>query len=182
MADSTEILTCPACGEEMTKVFITDKGINLDVCSNNCGGIFFDSREFQQCTSSINEVWELKQLIEGKNFMPVDESKTRICPACKTPMVKTKSFGIQIDTCNNCGGIFLDNNEFETIKNQINAQKKRTEVHENKYKDIDLHEFCKDALDENKKFQFLSNAANRLNRSTYIDPRFPLASFFRLFF
>ena len=42
MADSTEILTCPACGEEMTKVFITDKGINLDVCSNNCGGIFFD--------------------------------------------------------------------------------------------------------------------------------------------
>lgn len=182
MADSIDTLKCPACGEEMTKVFIADKGINIDVCANNCGGIFFDSREFQQCSSSNNEIWEIKQLLENKNFMPVDESQTRICPACNTPMVKTKSFGVQIDTCNNCGGIFLDNNEFDKIRDQIKKQKRKTEVHENKYKDIDLHEFCKDALDENKKFDTLSNLADRLNRGTYINPRYPLASFFRLFF
>ncbi len=182
MTDSLDIIKCPACGCEMQKVFITDKGINLDVCSKNCGGIFFDCREFQDCTSSVNDVWELKQLIEGKNFMPVDESKTRICPACNTPMIKTKSFGVQIDTCNNCGGIFLDNNEFDRIREQIKAQKKKTEFQENQYKNIDLHEFCKDALDENKKFQIISNVADRLNRSAYMDPRYPLASLFRLFF
>lgn len=182
MTDSTDVLTCPACGEKMTKIFIADKGLNLDVCSNNCGGIFFDCREFQQCTSSVNDVWELKQLLEGKNFMPVDESQTRICPACNTSMVKTKSFGIQIDTCNNCGGIFLDNRKFEIIKKQIKTQKRKTQVTPNQYRDIDLHEFCKDALNENKQFTAISNLADRLNRSTYIDPRYPLTSLFRLFF
>ena len=97
-------------------------------------------------------------------------------------MTKTKTFGIQIDTCNNCGGIFLDNREFDRIREQIKAQKKKTEVQENQYKDIDLHEFCKDALDDERKFRAFSDIADRLNRGTYLNPRYPLASFFRLFF
>ena len=182
MTDSLDTLTCPACGEKMTKIFIADKGINIDICENNCGGIFFDCREFHECSSSTNEVWEIKRLLENKNFMPVDETQIRICPSCKTPMTKTKTFGIQIDTCNNCGGIFLDNREFDRIREQIKAQKKKTEVQENQYKDIDLHEFCKDALDDERKFRAFSDIADRLNRGTYLNPRYPLASFFRLFF
>ncbi len=182
MTDSIKTLKCPACSEEMTKIFITDKGINLDVCANNCGGIFFDCREFQQCTNSENEIYELKQILENKNFMPVDETQIRICPACNTPMVKTRSFGIHIDSCNNCGGIFLDNMEFQKIREKIQAQKKKPNPNAVQYKDIDLHEFCKDALDENRRITNISKVADKLNRETYFDPRYPLTSFFRLFF
>ena len=182
MTDSIKALKCPACLEEMTKVFITDKGINIDICANNCGGIFFNCREFQECTKSDNDIYELKLLLENKNFMPVDEDQTRICPACGTPMVKTKSFGIQIDTCNNCGGIFLDNMEFQRIRERIQAQKKKPTTNSIQYKDIDLYEFCKDTIDEHQRLKALSNIVNRLNRSTTIDPRYPLASLFRLFF
>lgn len=94
MTDTTKIINCPACGIEMTKIFIPELGINLDICANNCGGIFFDSKEFQQCTKSDKNIPEIKRLLLDKNFMPVDETKTRICPVCKTPMVKTKTFKI----------------------------------------------------------------------------------------
>ena len=48
MEDSLEILICPACGSEMTKVFIPDKGINIDVCAQGCGGMYFDNKEIQE--------------------------------------------------------------------------------------------------------------------------------------
>lgn len=48
MGDTEEIIKCPACDNEMQKIFITDKGINIDVCSNGCGGIFFDNKEIQE--------------------------------------------------------------------------------------------------------------------------------------
>ena len=188
MSDTIEILTCPACGAEMKKIFIPSKGINVDICTDNCGGIFFDNKEFQQCSSSQEEIPEIKELLEDKNFMPVDESKTRIipeikelledknfmpvdesktriCPTCKTPMAKTKTFGIQIDTCYNCGGIFLDNQEFEKIRAQIKPKKQRTDFDPNKYKDIDLHEFCKDALEEDRQIKATAQAVDMLART-----------------
>ena len=53
MADSIDTLKCPACGEEMTKVFIADKGINIDVCANNCGGIFLTAENFNNAARQI---------------------------------------------------------------------------------------------------------------------------------
>ena len=46
MADSLKVLKCPACGKDMEKVFIPSAGINIDICSEGCGGIYFDNREF----------------------------------------------------------------------------------------------------------------------------------------
>ena len=41
MADSHKTLICPACGNEMQKIFIKSKGLNIDICTQGCGGIFF---------------------------------------------------------------------------------------------------------------------------------------------
>ena len=48
MADNKDVLTCPACGKEMEKVFIESMQKHLDVCLNGCGGMFFDNREFEK--------------------------------------------------------------------------------------------------------------------------------------
>ena len=47
MADSHQTLRCPACGKEMQKVFVPSEGVNVDICVDGCGGIFFDNREFK---------------------------------------------------------------------------------------------------------------------------------------
>ena len=59
MGDTEEIIKCPACDNEMQKIFITDKGINIDVCSNGCGGIFFDNKEIQEFSDKNADISEI---------------------------------------------------------------------------------------------------------------------------
>ena len=61
MGDTEEIIKCPACDNEMQKIFITDKGINIDVCSNGCGGIFFDNKEIQEFSDKNADISEIKR-------------------------------------------------------------------------------------------------------------------------
>lgn len=161
MADTEETIKCPACGSEMTKIFIADKGINIDVCSNGCGGIFFDNKEIQEFSGVNDNISEIKQALAGKNFMPVDENQTRICPACGTPMTKTKALGIQIDTCYKCGGLFLDNGEFELVRSKFPKKPKVKPVEYNPNSDINMEEFYKDSQDE--MFDYWDSPFSRYN-------------------
>lgn len=141
MTDTQQNLICPACGCDMIKLFIADKAINLDICADGCGGIYFDNQEIREFSAENEDLSEIKQILEGKNFMPVDDTLTRICPVCKTPMVKTNAFGVQIDTCYKCGGIFLDNGEFEQIRTHFKKRQKVQMVDVNNINEINLHDF-----------------------------------------
>ena len=46
MADNFNVLKCPACQKEMTKVFVPSEGVNIDICLDGCGGIYFDNKEY----------------------------------------------------------------------------------------------------------------------------------------
>ncbi len=119
MSDNQEKdLVCPACGEIMKKVFIPDAGINIDICIDGCGGIFFDNREFNKFDEPNESVDEILRMVEGRTFKKVDESEQRKCPLCRIPMVKMGSGkgGVQIDVCNKCGAKFLDNGELLKIR------------------------------------------------------------------
>ena len=48
MVDNLEEIACPACGKKMHKVFMTEQNLNIDVCLDGCGGIYFDNREFKK--------------------------------------------------------------------------------------------------------------------------------------
>ncbi len=54
--DTLETIKCPACGKEMEKVFIPSEGINIDICTNGCGGIFFDNREFDKFNEGHEDI------------------------------------------------------------------------------------------------------------------------------
>lgn len=180
MTDSLDIIKCPACGCEMQKVFIPEKAINIDICTNGCGGIFFDNTEIQEFSGENENLSEIKKLFESKNYMPVDETKTRICPACNTPMAKTNALGIQIDTCYNCGAIFLDNGEFEQVRTKFKKRKKVPQVNLNQNSDIKLEEFYRDAQQEQLQYEGYRTAARLLNsRGRY---RNPISALFDLFF
>lgn len=129
MADSLNTLTCPACGKVMEKVFIPSQGINIDICTNGCGGIFFDNREFDKFDEQHEDVSEILKNITGKSFEPVDSSKDRICPSCGSKMVKNHTSvkgEIEVDDCYVCGGKFLDNDELQKIRAEYENNEQRS--------------------------------------------------------
>ncbi len=120
MADNYFIIHCPACGKKMTKIYMEEQNLYLDVCLDGCGGIYFDNREFRLFDRNCYSIKQLKDAYSGKIFTKVNEHKERICPCCRTKMVKNYSspaHEIQIDDCYSCGGKFLDYGELEKIRN-----------------------------------------------------------------
>ncbi len=141
MADTQYNLTCPACGCEMTKLFIANKAVNIDIFADGCGGIYLDNREIQEFSDTNDDLTEINELLANKTFKAINENQTRICPVCGTPMAKTNAFGIQIDTCYKCGGLFLDNGEFEKIRTHYKKREKIQPVDINDTNKINLKEF-----------------------------------------
>lgn len=122
MSDNYQTIRCPACGNKMKKVFIPSAGVNVDICVDGCGGIYFDRKEIQHFQKgNDNSYNEIKKELSGKIFTHVNQNETRVCPVCAAKMVKTKIQGlnVEIDTCYSCGGIFLDNGELELIRESM---------------------------------------------------------------
>jgi len=128
MADTKEMIKCPACGSLMQKVFIEEKNFCVDVCVNGCGGIFFDNREFKMFDEKHEDAQAIFDSMKNKEYPPVDDSIPRVCPACGGNMVKNYSSikkGIQVDDCYMCGGKFLDNSELQKIRNEYETDADR---------------------------------------------------------
>ena len=118
MVDSIQNLVCPACNKRMTKFFIPSAKVNVDICMDGCGGIFFDNRELENFVGEGKDADKILQLFVGKTFTPADQKEKRVCPVCGTDMVKNyvnQAPAVQIDECYRCGGKFLDHGELEKI-------------------------------------------------------------------
>ena len=142
MADNREIINCPACGKEMVKIFMPSQGVNLDVCINGCGGIYFDNREYKMFDEPHEDITPLLDVLKGKEFEPVDKFAVRKCPICRSDMVKnfaSAKHEIEIDECYSCGAKFLDCGELEKIRSQYNTETERTnDVLKQFYKDVGI--------------------------------------------
>lgn len=120
--DNKLVINCPACGKEMKKIHMQDENVNLDICLDGCGGIFFDNRELDKLDQSGDGIAEILYAINNKDFEKVDTSAERKCPICGIPMVKMGSMTeVEIDSCNMCGGVFLDHGELEKLR-EINGK------------------------------------------------------------
>lgn len=138
--DTLEEIKCPACGKIMEKVFIKSEGINIDICTDGCGGIFFDNREFDSFNEDNEDVSAIEEKLKGKTFAPVDEEQVRICPACGGKMVKNTSKvngDVVVDDCYICGGKFLDYSELNKIRAEyVNDNSRTDSAMEYLYKEI----------------------------------------------
>lgn len=131
MADTTKILNCPACGKEMTKIFMASEGVNLDVCLDGCGGILFDNRELKKFDEQSENIDELKQAMQEKNFEKTDENQIRICPVCGANMVKNSvsvKGDVIIDECYSCGAKFFDHGELTKMREEYPTEEDRRQA------------------------------------------------------
>lgn len=118
MTDTKEDLYCPACNTRMIKLK-TEQGLNIDICANGCGGIWFDNRELEKFDEPFENAQEIENCLSNKDFKKVDTEQTRVCPVCKKNMVKHKTSincDVEIDECYTCGGKFLDYQELDEIR------------------------------------------------------------------
>ena len=159
MADNFKTIKCPACQKEMVKVFVPTAGINVDVCIEGCGGIYFDNRELKEFDEPHENIDEILKAIEGREFKPVNEDLPRTCPVCGAKMIKNFTSAkktIQIDECYACGGKFLDHGELTKIRAEYRTEAERSkDVLNSLYNSVGLQI---KALDE-------ENAKLRANRS-----------------
>ena len=128
MNDTFKTMKCPACQKEMAKIFVPHEGVNIDICLDGCGGIYFDNREYEYFDEPHEDIDPILDSIKGKTFTPVDESLPRTCPACGARMVKHFASGkqaVQIDACYSCGGKFLDHGELEKIRAEYKTKEER---------------------------------------------------------
>ena len=131
MADTIETIKCPACGKDMEKVYIPSEGINIDICTNGCGGIFFDNREFDKFNEEYEDISVIIEKLKNNKFTPINDEKERTCPHCGGKMIKNKTApegGICVDDCYACGGKFLDYGELEKIRAEFSKDSERSQA------------------------------------------------------
>ena len=140
MADTKEIINCPACGKEMEKIYIKGADVNIDICTEGCGGILFDNRELEKFDEKHENADEILNKVAGKEFAEVDKKKYRVCPVCGSVMTKMGAAhgGVQIDLCSICGAKFLDHGELEKIR----------EVSDKEYKESSQNRIIGDNIEQ----------------------------------
>ncbi len=96
-------------------------GIEIDRCPS-CSGIFLDWGEL---TNLVNQAG----IAEIDNAAPPSEASAAMdamsanCPRCGDVVMRPVDtrFGLRLDNCGKCGGVFLDQGEFRAMVEALNA-------------------------------------------------------------
>jgi Zn-finger nucleic acid-binding protein len=117
---SHEGYICPACRKPLETVRI--RGVDLEACTNGCGGIWFDAAELFRLDEPEEGEGDpvLARLLARSSQSPSGPSgEKRICLKCGAKMKNhehREGSGIFIDECYACGGIWLDGGELKAIR------------------------------------------------------------------
>ncbi len=101
-------MDCPRCSVEMSEI-TRDDG-TLQRCAD-CGGLWVDVTDLNKVLLHGN----LPALSALAGYVNVDEI-TGMCPACNVDMVVVEGGerrSVSYDTCESCGGIWVDGEEDE---------------------------------------------------------------------
>lgn len=124
-------MQCPSCNRSLDKK--NECGIELDVCMTGCGGVWFDASELENFDDE-QELVSSSVLFSGKNqnSVVIDRAKIRKCPKCTLVDLDRNchysDFDIEIDSCPQCAGIWLDPGELNLLREQNQGREKRAKV------------------------------------------------------
>lgn len=133
-------MKCPVCKRENLETREIEPHLFAETCAN-CGGRWISSDNYEQWLKHHGEI-----LPEIPSAGPDDELSipefelARLCPKDGRILIKYKvgrSIPFNLDRCGNCGGIWLDANEWEVLKsrnlhdemNRIFTDKWQGEIH-----------------------------------------------------
>lgn len=119
---------CPACSEELERLNVA--GVELDICRDGCGGIWFDQHEFSKFDEPLEYAGdELLEIESGMKDTTLDRKAPRLCPRCDDQKMQRHFYSpkqeIEIDECDRCGGMWLDYGELIRIRNKFSSDETR---------------------------------------------------------
>lgn len=117
-------MRCPKCAGEMKPVAV--EGVEVDRCEA-CEGMWFDLREHEhlRAKTRVSRRIDTGDTAKGKAN---DEVRDILCPRCHADMVKMVFVDqphIHYESCNTCGGVYLDAGEFRDMKHLTLAERVR---------------------------------------------------------
>lgn len=105
---------CPVC-PDVTLEEQQMSGQTIDRCPS-CRGQFYDRGELE-ALADLARIFQGIALKEPEIPSGLDpERGPRSCPADGTELVEREAGGVLIDTCAECGGIWLDDGEIVALK------------------------------------------------------------------
>lgn len=106
---------CPVCQIELKpRVHL---GVTIDVCPA-CAGIWFDEGELTRLHQLDDEVLPRIDALYQPQVTSYDPPWERLCPNCRQPLRSYNylyTSNIRLDTCEQCGGVWVDNGELEVM-------------------------------------------------------------------
>lgn len=110
-------MKCPACSKDLVQ--ISASGVEVDLCKNGCGGIWFDRTEIQKFDEN-NELVPSDFLLKERPTTVELNPFPRQCPRCCGDHLVRQNYDssnpIEIDLCWHCGGMWLDVHELAEIR------------------------------------------------------------------
>ena len=120
-------MNCPACERALTRM--NAGGVEVDVCADGCGGIWFDQFELKKFDEPHEHAGEALLDVPRDANIKVDLQARRKCPHCQDTVLMQHYFSIKrsivVDECPNCGGYWLDAGELSGIRAQFNTEAQR---------------------------------------------------------
>lgn len=164
-------MKCPACSNQLS--VRTVSGVDLDVCDNGCGGIWFDKFEFKKFDEGQEPDAETLLHLTIKS-RPQNASANLECPKC-SGMKMMRHFSsvkrqVTMDECPKCSGVWLDAGELTAIRNEFAAEAERRSAAEKVFSemfDAALNEQRKESSDKWAKASRFAHALRFICPSYY---------------
>ncbi len=105
--------------------------VEVDVCTQGCGGMWFDPFELKKMNEKSELTQEFIQKIYNSNQNFVDKKPRLECPKCQAKMLRhfhSVRREIEIDQCSQCFGHWLDGGELLKIVSQFKTQEEHVEA------------------------------------------------------
>ncbi len=121
-------MDCPTCNKKLEVISIEE--IQLDVCKNGCGGIWFDNFELKKMDEPHEFTDEnIIDLVSVGSPAEHEQTKKRNCPKCQDVTMMQNFFSVkkevQVDHCPKCAGYWLDEGELLKIRKQFTTEDER---------------------------------------------------------
>lgn len=111
---------CPVCKNVVLETSSLDNNLPVVTCSS-CGGSWLRANEYALWLKSQKPGTfdELKTKEASKRFPIVEANKAATCPDCGHILRSYKigaKINFHLDRCSHCNGVWLDKNEWESLK------------------------------------------------------------------
>ncbi len=113
-------MNCPVCKYNSLEIIEIEPNLFSEVCGK-CNGKWISSKNYHTWLESKNEILPEIPADHDAQMTILQFELARLCPVDKRILIKYKighNIPFTIDRCGNCAGVWLDEDEWETLKSR----------------------------------------------------------------